>query len=201
MKLIFSYLLFISLIIFTASCSDIKNDIVSDQEVSVHKSGIEDPASPNFHSQIFATINWDLNECKQCHGANYAGGVTGKGCNTCHTQPAGPEACNTCHGDFADPNMISPPNDLSGNSVTTAKGVGAHAIHLYDAAIAPTVLCFDCHIVVTGSEGFVALHTDGSPAEVELTGSAVSTISEPNYSYANLTCQNTYCHGNFEFLK
>ncbi|MBU1680193.1 MAG: hypothetical protein KKD86_15320, partial [Bacteroidetes bacterium] len=257
MKSIFSYLLFITLIVFAFSCSDINTDIVTDPEISVHESGIVDSSSPNFHSKLFTNSNMDLDQCKQCHGAdysggssnvncssdqchpaiavhtkniinltspefhgkfiantnwnvsscaqchgtNYAGGVVSPTCNSCHENAGGPEACNTCHGDFADSTMIAPPSDLSGNIATTAKGVGAHAIHLYDAAIASTVQCFDCHPTVTGTGNFIELHADGLPAELALTGSAVSAISAPDYSYSNLTCQNTYCHGNFEFLK
>lgn len=169
--------------------------------ISVHKAGILDPSSANFHGKFIANNQWNMTNCKQCHGANYSGGFQSPTCLTCHNQAAGPEACNTCHGNFSDPTKIAPPKDLNGNSATTFKGVGAHEKHLYTNSFGKTVDCNNCHTVpqTLNSAG----HLDGTlPAEVNLNGLAVFNIAaNANYNYSNVTCANTYCHGNFEFLK
>src|SRR5512142_33794 len=88
--------------------------------IGVHPAGWSDPASPDFHGTYIATKNsWDMRPCQSCHGSNYAGGSVGVSCLTCHTKTNGPENCTTCHGS-TNP---APPKDLSGNTVTTARGV------------------------------------------------------------------------------
>lgn len=167
--------------------------------INVHKTGINDPASPNFHGRFLASNQWNLSNCKQCHGSSYSGGTQSPTCLTCHNQAGGPEACNTCHGNFNDPTKIAPPKDLAGNSATTFKGVGAHANHLYTNSIGKTVECETCHKVPSSLN--TSGHLDGNlPAEIALSGLAIfNAASNANYNYSNVTCGNTYCHGNFEF--
>jgi hypothetical protein len=169
--------------------------------INVHKTGILNPSSADFHGKFLANNGWNLPSCKQCHGTNYAGGFQSPTCLNCHNQPGGPEACNTCHGVFSDPTKFAPPQDLSGNTLTTFKGVGAHANHLYNNVIGKTVECETCHIVpqTLNSTG----HLDGNlPAEVSLKGLAIfNAAANANYNFSNLTCANTYCHGKFEFDK
>jgi len=169
--------------------------------ISVHKSGINDPSSANFHGKYLANNNWNLPNCSQCHGPTYSGGTQSPTCLTCHSQPGGPEACNTCHGNFNDPTRIAPPQDLNSNTVTTAKGVGAHEKHLYTNVFGKTVECETCHTVPQSLNSVG--HLDGNlPAEVDFNGLAIFNIAgNANYNSSNVTCANTYCHGNFEFLK
>ena len=169
--------------------------------IAVHKEGIINPSSPDFHGKFIANAGWNLQNCSQCHSENYSGGLQSPTCLTCHNQPNGPEACNTCHGDFNDPNKIAPPQDLSGNTLTTFKGVGAHSNHLYNNVLGSEVKCQTCHTV---PQSFTSAgHIDGSlPTEVNLKGLAIINIaSNANYNFSNVTCSNTYCHGNFEFQK
>lgn len=163
--------------------------------ISVHKEGIKNPTSPNFHGKFIKAGNWNLEECSQCHSENYAGGLAAPTCNTCHSDPGGPESCNTCHGDFADANKIAPPKDLSDNTAITAAGVGAHSAHLINTTIG-NVACENCHIVP--NELTSSGHIDSTP-KAEVTFHGVS--GNGTYSSTSLTCQNTYCHGNFEYSK
>lgn len=166
--------------------------------VDVHKAGIVDPVSPNFHGKYFQTHSFnDLLKCKSCHGENFAGGMSAPECKTCHTQPNGPEACNTCHGNFSDPSKIAPPNDVAGNSAVTFRGVGAHEKHLYSAAMSKNLACAECHTPVTSV--YLPSHLDNTPnAEVVFNG-PVSKKTD-TYDQSKLSC-NTYCHGNFSFSK
>jgi hypothetical protein len=97
--------------------------------------------------------------------------------------------------------MIAPPRDLSGNTLTTFKGVGAHTNHLYNNVLGSKVECETCHTVPQTLTS--AGHIDGSlPAEVNLKGLAIINVAgNAIYNYTTTTCANTYCHGNFEFDK
>ncbi|MCR4417721.1 MAG: hypothetical protein NUV92_08260 [Ignavibacteria bacterium] len=199
--LLYSSLLFLSIAFI--SCSEIKSDITTPAPISLHKEGVNNPSSPNFHGKLVAQMNWDLKYCQQCHAVNYTGGTANASCLECHKQPGGPEACNTCHGDFANPLQIAPPRDLSGGISETSRGVGAHTKHLGGQSIGSAVECSVCHTIPRGFSD--AGHIDGSPsAEIIFTGLAVkgtSPTNQPVYNYNQISCSNTYCHGNFRFTK
>jgi Geobacter CxxxxCH...CXXCH motif (GSu_C4xC__C2xCH) len=168
--------------------------------ISVHKIGIISPSSPDFHGNFIKDQNWALNQCNTCHGEDYSGGLVSTSCNTCHTGTNGPEACNTCHGDFTDESKIAPPSNLSDNSSTSANGVGAHSTHLYDNNISSDISCYECHPKIESTDNYVFAHIDGLPAEITFGTIASSGLTTPAYN-SNLSCSNTYCHGNFEFNK
>ncbi|MBA4250099.1 MAG: hypothetical protein C0425_00960 [Chlorobiaceae bacterium] len=168
--------------------------------IAVHTKQINDPTSPKFHGRFISAMNYNMADCQTCHGNNFAGGFASPTCNTCHTQAKGPEACNTCHGDFTNPELIAPPRALNNDIYTTSPGVGAHTLHLMGAKIASNVECSECHTVPTALNS--AGHIDNS-ARAELTFGAF-TNSGPTparYDPATNSCSNTYCHGNFVFLR
>lgn len=169
--------------------------------INVHVEGIVDTMSQNFHGNFIRTNGWDILDCKKCHGENYSGGIASPTCTNCHTHPNGPESCNTCHGDFNEPNLISPPQDTKNNFGTDSPGVGAHKVHLYDNDIAAIIECSTCHIVPEkySSEGHIG---QTGRADVIFNNTAIINIaSNAEYDFENINCSNTYCHGNFEYLK
>ena len=170
--------------------------------LQIHKEGILDPSSDNFHGKYLATQNWDVGSCKSCHGENYGGGLSNASCLDCHSGSGGPEACNTCHGSFADASLIAPPTDLDNNTETSEKGVGAHSTHLYDNDLTDTISCGDCHLENESiSADYVASHINGRPAEVDFRTYSAMGPDLAEYNYSSLDCSNTYCHGNFIFYK
>ena len=189
-----------SLALLLFGCTDIKNNVNTVEPIlTVHKKGITDVNSPNFHGNLIKNNNWSYSLCIQCHAADFKGGITGKSCYKCHTEPAGPQACNTCHGDFNDPNRIAPPRDISGNTSPTSRGVGAHTNHLYTNSLS-VVSCAYCHTVPASVSD--PGHIGQSPATVILSGLAITNIaSDAKYDPSTLKCSNVYCHGNFEFKK
>lgn len=197
-------LLYISFILLSAviisSCSDMRVDVKPAPEVGVHKEGITNPKSPNFHGVLIQNINWNLRECQNCHAADYSGGITGASCLTCHNQLAGPEACNTCHGDFRNPSVIAP-------------NKGAHFKHLYTFSNGKQVECIACHQIPSNFNS--AGHIDNtSGAEIIFSSLSIEETNEPttqdydaglplftpnpSYTKTNQTCANTYCHGYFK---
>jgi predicted CxxxxCH...CXXCH cytochrome family protein len=188
-KFLLVILLLISTL-FLFNCSEIKDDITEPEKLDgVHPEGFGTMGSDNFHIFKIQSNKWDLTACQKCHASDYAGGTTGVSCFDCHTSSAGPEACNTCHGNFSDENRIAPPTDLANKYETSAKGVGAHTAHVYETKIALGVGCYTCHPGHETSSNYITSHSDGLPAEMSLAG----------YNATDLTCSDTYCHGNFEF--
>jgi predicted CxxxxCH...CXXCH cytochrome family protein len=62
---------------------------------AIHPAGIADPTSADFHGKLLQASGWDLATCARCHGADFAGGTSGKSCLKCHGD--GPTACTVCH--------------------------------------------------------------------------------------------------------
>lgn len=128
--------------------------------------------------------------CTTCHGAPPPSHAQSQ-CAACHraaphidgiVQVGG--GCTGCHGDANSP---APPHDLSGNTFTTALGVGAHRAHLDGPSRLRAPLgCAECHRVPSaiGDVG----HIDSPlPAEVELASGA--------WERATATCTGSACHG------
>lgn len=204
MKLYISFILSVTGILLVLGCSEVKDDITPPPNIGVHPEGFGDASSPEFHKFVFRNNDWSINlrNCQQCHAADYSGGTTGQSCLTCHTQTGGPEACNTCHGVFANPNYIAPPNDLEDNSDKSARGVGAHYVHVYENQKSTNIGCFECHAETTGDDLFVHEHVGPPPSKMEF-GSFTYPDSLgliPAWN-EDLTCSNTYCHGAFIFNK
>lgn len=214
MKYLILYLtIFLGSMLFI-SCSELKEDFNTTlPELALHKDGIVNPTSPNFHGNIIADNNWDMKQCQQCHSANYSGGTAGSSCYDCHTTPGGPEACNTCHGDFANPLRIAPPRATSGAILSSERGVGAHSKHLMDNRIGLVVECTECHTIPNGFSD--PIHIDQTAGAELVFGSFTRLITNvsggfnyqpslgnfiPNPSFDSNagTCANTYCHGFFK---
>jgi predicted CxxxxCH...CXXCH cytochrome family protein len=184
---------------FIYNCSEIEDEIAKPEELEgVHPEGFGQLGSNKFHSFKIQDDNWDLENCQKCHASDYSGGPSGVSCLGCHAGSAGPEACNTCHGVFADENRIAPPTDLNNNFETSARGVGAHTVHIYENKLSLGIGCFECHAGDVVEGNYVKAHIDGLPAEMQFGDFAASGLSQPTYN-ADLSCANTYCHGNFEF--
>ncbi len=162
-----------------------------------HPEGWTDSGSPDFHGLFIRASQWDLGACQQCHGTDYSGGLTNISCLTCH--PQSPEGCVVCHGGV-DNQTGAPPEDLDRNTSNMARGVGAHTVHLSDGT---SYLGFDCTIchnvpVAFNEQG----HADSElPAELEFSGHAVFDGANPGWDENALTCENTYCHGNWSLPK
>jgi predicted CxxxxCH...CXXCH cytochrome family protein len=153
--------------------------------------------------------------CGSCHGTppqshdtQYAGNNKCINCHQLSISPAGQllqghvdgvvqvgdnsGTCAACHGSPGNP---APPRDLSGNTATTALGVGAHQAHLKGLhQISAPVACTVCHVVPAD------LHSPGHvdtlpPAEVVFSGLALNDGASPVWDRTTATCAGSYCHG------
>jgi predicted CxxxxCH...CXXCH cytochrome family protein len=151
---------------------------------SVHRGGILDPASADFHGTLLREEKYAFGVCQQCHGIDFAGGTSGVSCLSCHTK--GPTDCSTCHGALATS--------------------GSHGHHLGAGPQGETFACAECHLVpkVYTDVGHIFL-ADGTldppPAEVKLGALAALTppgarrAAPPAFDAATQACSNVYCHG------
>lgn len=193
-------------------CADLKRGLPEPVApgVQAHEPGWGDKSSPDFHGTAIRNANWDMRSCKTCHGQNYDGGTSNSSCAECHTAVGGPENCSTCHG-TVNP---APPRDLSGNTARTARGVGAHQIHILGSSLALAYYCNECHTVPGGiydpghidaSAGAevvmnnpLARTTSNKPGTPNYTASLPLFAPNPVYNPTTMTCASTYCHGNFK---
>ncbi len=95
--------------------------------------------------------------------------------------------CTTCHGSTNS----APPKDLAGNTVATARGVGAHQAHLRTSTWHRPVSCASCHVVPVTSDA--PGHRDGDNL-AEITFDTLNPVGV--YTAATTTCSTQYCHGN-----
>ena len=76
------------------------------EESVEHSRGWLDPTDPDFHGIYLQNNNFDLAACRECHGADYAGGISENSCLVCHENS--PEDCSTCHGRSFNPSGVPP---------------------------------------------------------------------------------------------
>jgi predicted CxxxxCH...CXXCH cytochrome family protein len=159
----------------------------------IHEGGILNPRDSEFHSNLVRASDWNFANCQHCHGDDLSGGKAGVSCQQCHSLqvPAGgTPTCSSCHGSAQSP---APPRDLSGSSIPSARGVGAHQAHLFGKTlISAPIACETCHHVPAkvDSPG----HLDHPrPATVTFSGLALADGATPAWNGAS--CSATYCHG------
>lgn len=146
--------------------------------------------------------------CGACHGLPPGGyHPQSYDCSSCHPNIAedwsfpSPEthingevelvdmACDSCHGSDG---ISAPPVDVSGNSETSERGVGAHRAHVEDSGWRVSIGCEECHLEPEqlDSPG----HFDTAlPAELVFGVIATADGAEPEFD--GVTCNDTYCHG------
>ncbi len=111
-------------------------------------------------------------------------------CNKCHGP--GSSSCTLCHGGMDDASG-APPKGLHGETATTDRAVGAHALHLSGGALTDGMACDQCHVVprTMSDPGHLGADSIAEVAWGALAGSGA--VWERNAR----TCASTYCHGNF----
>ncbi len=158
----------------------------------------------------WTTVDGTQAQCGSCHGSPPPLPHTPrKDCATCHPtiaengEIASPErhvdgavdvdvsrlGCTSCHGSNGSP---APPMDTTGNTATTARGVGAHAAHLGPSDWHREGKCEDCHKVP--STIFDTGHLD-SPMPAEITFGAMASKAGAKPAWTGATCTGVYCHG------
>lgn len=140
----------------------------------------------------------DQAACGSCHGAPPPSHAEVETCRGCH--PGGDavhvdgalqlgegDDCSGCHGSAESP---APPQDLSGNVLSSAIGVGAHRAHVQaPRRLRGPLECSECHPAVSSVDSPGHIDTP-LPAEVTLVGGG-------SWDRDQATCD-TWCHGDSE---
>jgi len=157
---------------------------------------------------VWTEVDGSQAQCDSCHGAPPpAPHPANEDCGQCHPTmvPGGGMAiaypashidgnldvkddlpCDGCHGGDG---IAAPPVDVSGNTATSAVGVGAHRSHLGPSSRNREVPCESCHLVPTSTASLG--HTDSElPAEVVFGG-----LAGAGAVWDGSTCAGSYCHG------
>ena len=147
----------------------------------VHEGGILNPKDPHgeFHGDVLRNMSWNLDNCAKCHGADFAGGVSGVSCTQCHAQ--GPTSCTTCHG--------QPPDTF------------AHTVHV-SGPVGRGLDCSECHVKPAHWNDPGHLTTpDGKPktrGTVTFGAQSLAALDTPLRTgppaWDGTTCSNIYCH-------
>ena len=162
------------------------------------------------HGNFLKNAGYPLQDCQTCHGENYDVVKENLSCRSCHTGADGPEGCNTCHGNFSgDPTDLrnaAPPKGLDDATDPTAASVGMHGDHLEYFGNA-SMTCRECHNVPQTWRDSGHIDSDNR-AEVIFNGPLSTIVSDggalvpsPGYDPTTLSCQNTFCHGNWATRK
>jgi predicted CxxxxCH...CXXCH cytochrome family protein len=104
--------------------------------------------------------------------------------------------CTSCHGGM-DNNSGAPPYDMMGNNETTAKGVGAHSVHVAGGSLSDGIDCVECHIKPHETDADGHIGSDLLPAEITWGNLATMDNAAPSWNGVS-TCSDVYCHGEFE---
>ncbi|MBX7080689.1 MAG: hypothetical protein K1X88_15945 [Nannocystaceae bacterium] len=129
-------------------------------------------------------------DCRECHGADLAGGTSAVNCDSCHT-PGWREDCVFCHGGTID-QTGAPPNDITDIDEVSMLSFIAHPKHVIEQDH-PAYDCTQCHVkptdVLSSNHIF-----DDTPAQGEV--SFLMGLSEAGGYDGNGSCTTLYCHGN-----
>jgi predicted CxxxxCH...CXXCH cytochrome family protein len=82
-----NFILVLSVIILFNGCSKLQDNITQPPQLTIHSKGVNDATSVDFHGNQLKANNFSLDQCKQCHAADFSGGITKVACNSCHNYP------------------------------------------------------------------------------------------------------------------
>jgi predicted CxxxxCH...CXXCH cytochrome family protein len=156
----------------------------------------------NFHGRFIMSNGWNMDFCKNCHGADFTGGLSQKTCYRCHED--GPMACYVCHGDPGS-HYPWPPKSLFWHFSNTEQGVGAHDVHMNpdsNLRVSAQVQCTECHRQVSSFSDTNHIGINPGIAEVVFgplaKTSRFGVTPNPQWNRTNQQCSNVYCHGYFK---
>ncbi len=152
MKMIKNLILLFAIVLGLSFCSDYSSTVNPVETIGVHPSGWADKSNTNFHGDYLASNNFDTDQCKTCHAADFTGGTTGQACSECHiVHPK----------EFADSTAALPHFQyMMDNSYPLNQ---CKTCHESDYSGGNTgVACTDCHKAPGGPEACNTCHGDFS---------------------------------------
>ena len=157
----------------------------------------------------WTTVDGTQDACGTCHGIPPGGShPADTNCQNCHGDVIGAGlrfvdrtlhingvvdvtfgSCESCHGGGGS---AAPPQDTTGGTSPTLRGVGAHRQHLGSSGWHAPIGCTECHLVPATYDA--TGHADSSlPAELMWGPLATAAGAAPGFD--GTRCGGTYCHG------
>jgi len=131
-----------------------------------------------------------VEDCRECHGADLRGGTSRVSCDECHDD-GWRTNCTFCHGGELN-STGAPPRDLDGTTDSRLISFAAHTAHVTGTRHGATA-CRSCHTeptdVLTAGHMF-----DNTPGAVEV--SLAGGLSPHGVWDGDGGCTSLYCHGN-----
>ena len=156
-KILLTYFTFLLALILVAACSELNTDIPAVSEINTHGDSLYSSASENYHPKTIANSPNGWDDCKECHAADFSGGVAKTGCNTSECHPT----INVHLAGVIDPSSENFHGKYIRNDQWDMSGCqSCHAEDYSGGFVSPT--CLDCHTYVGGPENCTTCH--GSPA-------------------------------------
>lgn len=151
----FKILFTVIILLIASGCSKLHTDIPSAPVITTHNEGIIDPDSPNNHAYLVVNAINGMDDCHQCHAADYSGGVTEVGCNTSNCHPS-----INVHVDSIN---VPTSNDFHGTYIAERNWNmvdcrGCHNTDYSGGIVAPS--CLTCHTNTGGPEACNTCHGD-----------------------------------------
>ncbi len=140
-------IIFLSGVAIISGCSDPAKIPLASGAVAVHSPVWLEPGSDDFHADKVAGPNSELEQCRQCHGADLSGGIAEASCAKCHAHPDGWLVAEA--PEFHATVIAADNHDLSG----CEKCHGAH----FSDGIFPAD-CSRCHVHPAGPEACNTCH-------------------------------------------
>lgn len=133
-------------------------------------------------------------------GGSYANGVCSNvichGTSTPNWTEDAELSCVSCHGGLLN-TTGAPPFSLKGDTTRAVKGVGAHTVHVMGDCLSDGVACTECHLRPNETDSPGHIGVELLPAEITWGSLAKHGGVEPSWDGVQ-TCQNVYCHGEFD---
>lgn len=80
------YIVFILTVstLLISSCSELETNLSTPPFLTIHKEGVLNPASDDFHGKLVGTNGKGFDLCRQCHAGDFSGGTAEVNCKNCH---------------------------------------------------------------------------------------------------------------------
>lgn len=150
-------------VLVVSGCGDTNPDATFDSETGQHFGSWSPLTSPLTHTSAGQA---DLDTCADCHGQDFAGGISGVTCRNCHINTGNTVSCAQCHG-YPATTPAHPPHRSLGLS------------------------CLDCHVNTVGTSNHNSTFVDVAinAAYNAKSGAATFNLGPPR------TCSGVSCHG------
>ena len=147
------YIVFILTVstLLISSCSELETNLSTPPSLTIHKEGVLNPASDDFHGKLVGTNGEGFDLCRQCHAGDFSGGTAEVDCKNCHiaiqvhTEGIVTVGASDFHGKF-----------IANSSWNLLQCQQCHSVSYAGGVSSPS--CKTCHTQLEGPEACNTCH-------------------------------------------